>query len=105
MHQHGSSNQSQPNRQRNRFSLPIKLVLYVSVGIIAFFLLTEHLAHLVGFFPLFLILGLCLFMHLFMHGGHEGHGGGNSGNSREGNYSDSATNQSTSRRENHARHE
>ncbi|PSB08758.1 hypothetical protein C7B69_22635 [filamentous cyanobacterium Phorm 46] len=89
MHQHGSSNQSQPvgkaslqeNRQPTRLSLPIKLVLYVSIGIIAFFLITEHLAHLVGFFPLLSILFICMFMHLFMHGGHGGHGDGNSGNS------------------------
>lgn len=96
MHQHGSSNHLRPPR----FSLPIKLVLYASLGIIAYFLLTEHLAHLMGFFPLFLILSLCLFMHLFMHGGHRG---GNGGNRRESDHSDSA-NKFTSRRGNHERH-
>jgi hypothetical protein len=78
MHQHGSSNQPQsnkPNRGQTRFSLPIKLVLYATIGIIAFFLITEHLAHLAGFFPLLLILFLCMFMHLFMHGGHGGNDG------------------------------
>jgi hypothetical protein len=99
MHQHDSSNQ----HQANRFSLPIRLVLYVSIGIIAYFLITEHLAHLAGFLP-FSLLFLCIFMHLFMHGAHEGHGGGNGSNSREGNYSDSV-NQSTSRRSNHEGHE
>lgn len=86
MHQHGSSNQSQPvgkaslqeNRQRTRFSLPIKFVLYASIGIIAYFLITEHWAHLAGFLP-FSLLFICIFMHLFMHGGH---GGGNGGNSQ-----------------------
>ena len=78
MHQHGPSNQPQPKRQTPRFSLPIKVVLYATIGIIAYFLITEHRAHLAGFFP-FSLLFICLFMHLFMHGGHGGHGGhGNS---------------------------
>ena len=72
MHQHGSSNQP----HQNRFSLPIKLVLYASIGIIAYFLVTEHRAHLAGFLP-YSLLFLCLFMHFFMHGGHGGHGGDN----------------------------
>jgi Protein of unknown function (DUF2933) len=67
MHQHGSSNQPQPNR----FSLPIKLVLYATIGIIAYFLITEHWAHLAGYLP-FSLLFICIFMHLFMHGGHGG---------------------------------
>jgi len=82
MHQHGLSNQpqpAQPNRGQTRFSLPIKLVLYATIGIITFFLITEHLAHLAGFFPLFSILSICIFMHLFMHGAHGGHGGSNDG--------------------------
>lgn len=79
MHQHGSSNQPQPDRQPTRLSLPIKVVLYVSIGIIAYFLITEHWAHLTGFLP-YSLLFICIFMHLFMHGSHGGHGGGNSGN-------------------------
>ena len=74
MHQHSSPNQ--PDRQKTRFSVPVKLVLYVSIGIIAYFLITEHSAHLAGFFP-YSLLFVCLFMHLFMHGGHGGHGGNN----------------------------
>jgi Protein of unknown function (DUF2933) len=74
MHQHHSP--SQPDRQKTRFSIPVKLVLYVSIGIIAYFLITEHSAHLAGFFP-YSLLFVCLFMHLFMHGGHGGHGGNN----------------------------
>ena len=103
MHQHVSSNQPQPNRQPTRLSLPIKFVLYASIGIIAYFLITEHLAHLAGFLP-YSLLFICIFMHLFMHGGHGGYGGGKGDNSREGNDSDS-TNQSTLRRSNHERHE
>ena len=73
MHQHGSSNQPQPDSQPNRFSLPIKFVLYATIGIIAYFLITEHRAHLAGFLP-FSLLFACIFMHMFMHGGHGGHG-------------------------------
>lgn len=79
MHQHSASNHLQPDHQPTRLSLPIKLVLYVSIGIIAFFLITEHLAHLAGFFPLLLILFFCIFMHMFMHGGHKEHDGSNDG--------------------------
>ena len=40
----------------------------------AFFLLTEHWAHVLGVLPYLLILA-CPLMHLFMHRGHGGHGG------------------------------
>lgn len=130
MHQHGSSNQSQPDHQQNRLSLPIKIVLYVSIGIIAYFLITEHQAHLAGFLPYSWLL-LFVLIHLFMHGGHGGHGGSNGSNQRiagredeldqghgghgggnDGNSQSLAkdpkldsTNQSTSRRSNHEGHE
>lgn len=54
---------------------PAKIALYVFLGIIAFFLVTEHLAHLIPVLPWTFLL-LCPLMHLFMHGGHGGHGGG-----------------------------
>lgn len=47
----------------------LKLGLLVFLGIAAFFLITEHRAHLYGFLPYSFLL-LCLVMHLFMHGGH-----------------------------------
>jgi hypothetical protein len=50
------------------------LVLIVFLGVAAFFLITEHSAHLFGSLPFALLL-LCPLMHLFMHGGHGGHGG------------------------------
>jgi hypothetical protein len=53
-----------------------KTALYVFLGIIAFFLIAEHLAHLIPFLP-WLFLLLCPLMHFFMHGGHGGHGGSN----------------------------
>ena len=63
-----------PNWLRSRTGL----VLLGFLAIAAFFLLTEHTAHLFGVLP-FLLLLLCPLMHLFMHGGHgsdhSGHGG------------------------------
>lgn len=46
--------------------------LVVLGGVVAYFLLTEHLAHVVGALPYLLLLA-CPLMHVFMHGGH-GHG-------------------------------
>jgi hypothetical protein len=43
------------------------------LAIAAFFLLTEHRAHLLGILP-FLLLLACPLMHLFHHAGHGGHG-------------------------------
>jgi hypothetical protein len=43
------------------------------LAVAAFFLLTEHTAHVFGALPWLLLLA-CPLMHLFMHGGH-GHGG------------------------------
>jgi hypothetical protein len=42
--------------------------------IAAYFLITEHRAHVFQYLPILLLLG-CVAMHLFGHGGHEGHGG------------------------------
>ncbi|SDM45384.1 DUF2933 domain-containing protein [Polaromonas sp. JS666] len=41
-------------------------------AIAAYFLLTEHLAHVVGLLPLLLLLA-CPLMHVFMHHGHGSH--------------------------------
>lgn len=43
------------------------------MAIAAFFLFTEHRAHLLGALP-FLLLLACPLMHLFMHHGHGAHG-------------------------------
>jgi hypothetical protein len=44
------------------------------LAIAAFFLLTEHTAHVLGALP-WLLLGACPLMHLFMHhGGTHRHG-------------------------------
>ena len=59
--------------QTDRTSRRGKWVLIGFLAIGAFFLLTEHRAHVFGFLPWLLILA-CPLMHLFHgHGGHGGH--------------------------------
>ena len=55
-----------------RTSFGLVLCGFLAVG--AFFLITEHTAHVFGALP-FLLLAACPLMHLFMHHGHGGHGG------------------------------
>ena len=55
-------------------------VMLAFLGIVAFFLFSEHRAHLFGILP-YLLLLLCPFMHLFMHHGHGTHGGAGGGES------------------------
>lgn len=50
-----------------------KLALIGFLAIAAYFLWTEHRAHVVQYLPYGLLL-LCPLLHLF-HGGHGGHGG------------------------------
>lgn len=58
----------------------------VLAAIGAFFLLSEHRAHLYGVLP-FVLVALCPLMHLFHghggHGRHDGSRGGNEGNQRK----------------------
>ena len=58
-----------PNFWSSRYALG----LLVIGGIAGYYLLTEHLAHVVGALPLLLLLA-CPLMHVFMHHGHGGHG-------------------------------
>lgn len=74
VHQHPSPKSSNNHSRRGINNHYIRLVLYVSIAVIVFFLIAEHAAHLAGLLP-YSLLFLCLFMHLFMHGGHGGHGG------------------------------
>ncbi|MDY7014146.1 MAG: DUF2933 domain-containing protein [Cyanobacteriota bacterium] len=53
---------------------PSGIVLLVFLGIATFFLVTEHIAHIIPVLPWLLFLA-CPLMHLFMHGGHGSHGG------------------------------
>jgi hypothetical protein len=48
------------------------LTLIAFIVIAAFFLITEHTAHLFGILPYVLLL-LCPLLHMFMHGGHDDH--------------------------------
>ncbi len=50
------------------------LALLGFLGIAAFFLVTEHRAHLWGILPYLLLLA-CPLLHLLMHRGHGRHGG------------------------------
>ncbi len=54
-------------RSRTRVALMAFLV------IAAFFLVTEHTAHVFGALPYLLLLA-CPLLHLFLHGSHEAHG-------------------------------
>ena len=59
-----------------------KWVLIAFIAIAAYFLITEHRAHLFGWlsaYGIWLLLLACPVLHLFMHGGH---GGGNEHPSR-----------------------
>lgn len=49
-----------------------KWVLLGFLAIAAFFLITEHKAHVLGALP-FLLLLACPLMHVFMHRGHGDH--------------------------------
>ncbi|HEV2548812.1 MAG TPA: DUF2933 domain-containing protein [Stellaceae bacterium] len=50
------------------------IVTLCFLAIAAFFLLTEHTAHVFGVLP-YLLIAACPLMHLFMHHGHGGHEG------------------------------
>ncbi|WP_445263713.1 DUF2933 domain-containing protein [Ramlibacter sp. PS3R-8] len=66
-HQHHQTKPSSDPGSRGR------IVLFVFIGIAAFFLLTEHRAHVFEYLPFILLLA-CPLLHMFMHGGHGGHG-------------------------------
>lgn len=70
MEQEHESDKDRVRRSRTNIAFCVFLV------IAAFFLITEHRAHLSGWFPYwpYLLLLACPLMHLFMHGSH-GHGG------------------------------
>ena len=65
------------NTQSNQegFGSPATLGLCLFLVIAAFFLWTEHRAHLFGILPYLLLLA-CPFIHLFVHRGHRSHGHG-----------------------------
>lgn len=59
-----------------------QFILLAFLGVVGFFLFTEHRAHLLGILPYLLLLA-CPLMHFFHgrgghgdHDDHKGHGGG-----------------------------
>lgn len=48
------------------------LAIAGALGVLLFYLLTEHRAHFYGALPYLLLLA-CPLMHFFMHGSHGGH--------------------------------
>ena len=66
-HTHGSADDA----PRRRWGLGSALVFCAFLLIAAFFIFTEHRAHLFGWLP-FLLLAACPLLHLFHHGGHGG---------------------------------
>lgn len=87
-HDHGGAPEARPF-----LKTPAGWIFCGFLAIGAFYLVTEHTAHLLGVLP-FLLLLACPLMHVFMHGrhgGHGGHGGGQDGDrdpgGASGNYS------------------
>ena len=73
------SQHRQPGEQGK--PLRARWVLVGFIAIAAYFLVTEHRAHLSGllYYLPFLLLLACPLMHVFMHRGHGGHGDDKSG--------------------------
>lgn len=65
---HSDEQGSPPSFWGSRYSVG----LVVMGGVAGYFLLTEHLAHVVQALPYLLLLA-CPLMHVFMHHGHGGH--------------------------------
>lgn len=75
-HKHESDNADAMKSKVN-----VALIIFLLIG--AYFLVTEHRAHLTGWvsywWPYVLLLA-CPLIHLFMHGGHGGHGSSDASN-------------------------
>lgn len=65
---HPADHPDPPPFWRSRYGIG----LLVLGAIAAYFLLTEHRAHVLGALPLLILLA-CPLMHVFMHHGHGGH--------------------------------
>lgn len=57
-------------------------IFLIFLVIAAFYLITEHTAHIFGALPYILLL-LCPLLHLFMHSGHGDHVGHSSQSKRD----------------------
>lgn len=65
----GSPSRSHEGSSRARWTWGVFL------AVAGLFLIMEHRARLLGAWPVLLLLGGCLAMHLFMHRGHDDGGG------------------------------
>lgn len=63
---------TQPSETSFWWRSPSSIALFVFLGIAAFFLITEHIAHLIPVLP-WLFLLACPLIHVFMHGSHGDH--------------------------------
>lgn len=70
-----------PSQRGNWLGSRMGLALLGFLAIIAFFLVTEHRAHLFSILP-FLLLLACPLLHWLMQGGHGGHDQDNGGNQK-----------------------
>ena len=66
-------NEHSHEHERSAMPTSAKIAWLVFALIAAFFLWTEHRAHLLGALPYLFILA-CPLMHIFMHHGHGDHG-------------------------------
>jgi hypothetical protein len=69
MNHHHEGQELPPSFWASRYAIG----LVVIGGVAAYFLLTEHLAHVIWALPYLLLLA-CPLMHVFMHSGPGGHG-------------------------------
>ncbi|MCW2319309.1 hypothetical protein M2322_004884 [Rhodoblastus acidophilus] len=81
-HEHGCATHAEAPDHRPLLKTPAGWALCAFLAIGAFYLVTEHTAHLFGALPYLLLLA-CPLMHLFMHGGHGGHQHGKSETGKE----------------------
>ncbi len=63
---------STANNEKPGRSYQLPFLLFLAIG--AYFLWTEHRAHVIEYLP-FVFLFACVGIHFFMHGSHGGHGG------------------------------
>lgn len=81
MHGH-TDHRANGDRPKSLWKTPLGWAFLGFAAIAAYFLLTEHTAHVFGVLPWLLILA-CPLMHFFMHRGHGGHGGHGPGDAGE----------------------
>lgn len=74
-------NHHRASEGNGRYKTVSRIVFFGFVAIAAYFLITEHRAHIVPYLP-FVLVALCPLLHMF-HGGHR-HGGGDESRSDSG---------------------